>query len=385
MAANKMENTKYQNVYQRSSDSRRNHRDGKMDVCYYIIYRHNGKKVWEKVGWKSEGYTAQAASHVHAERIQAIRHGDLVLPSKKPEAEVELTFDRAWQIYDEKWLPNLSRPQDERSRYRNHIAPRFASVPLGEIKTIDLEDFKHELLSKGLSPGSAKHVLCLIRCVYNKMVEWELYDGRVPTTGFKMPKVDNARMRYLTPDEAEKILETLKQRDLIWWQIAAISLNTGLRVGEVLSLTRNDLDLDRGVIHVRDAKAGTRMANMTESIRAMFAAMPDGPPSALLFPSVNGGERQSSDVSKIFAKATKALGLNDGVTDRRQRVVFHTLRHTFGSWLAIRGVPLYTIGSLMGHSTLEMTKRYAHLCPDTKRAAIQEIDFMARQTIARVA
>ena len=379
MAAAKMESTKYQNVYQRNSTNRRNLRDGKIDICYYIIYRHNGKKVWEKIGWKSEGYSAQMASHVHSERIQAIRHGHLQLQAAEPEPE--LTFGEAWQIYDEKWLPNLSRPQDERSRYRNHVAPRFADIPLSEIKIIDLEDFKQELIVKNLSPGTVKHVFCLIRCVYNKMVEWELYDGRIPTSGFKMPKVDNARMRYLSPDEAEKILAVLKQRDLTWWRIASISLHTGLRLGEVLALTRNDLNLTRGVIHVLDAKAGTRMANMTESIRAMFAEIPSGPPSAPLFPSVTGGIRRASDVSKIFGKATKALGLNTDVIDRRQRVVFHTLRHTFGSWLAIRGVPLYTIGSLMGHSTLEMTKRYAHLCPDTKRAAIQEIDVMAQQLI----
>jgi len=378
------ERTKFQGVYQRRAEARRNYHDGKVDICYYITYKdHDRKKVWEKVGWKSEGFSAQAAYQMRADRMQALRHGEPI--KKKNQSREGLTFGEAWQLYDEKWLPNLSRPQDERSRYRNHVAPRFAETPLSEIKVMDLEDFKHQLLSKGLSPGTTKHVLCLIRCVYNKMMEWEMYDGRIPTTGFKMPKVDNARMRYLTPDEADKILETLKQRDLTWWRIASISLHTGLRVGEVLALTRNDLDLARGVIHVLDAKAGTRMANMTESIRVMFAELPPGPPSALLFPSVNGGERQSSDVSKIFAKATKALGLNDGVTDRRQRVVFHTLRHTFGSWLAIRGVPLYTIGSLMGHSTLEMTKRYAHLCPDTKRAAIQEIDFMAQQTIARVA
>lgn len=378
------ERTKLQGVYQRRAESRRNHQDGKIDICYYITFKdHDRKKVWEKIGWKSEGYSAQVAYQMRADRMQALRHGEPV--RKKAKTQNGLTFGEAWKIYDEKWLPNLSRPQDERSRYKNHIAPRFADVPLSEIKTIDLEDFKHKLLSKGLSPGTAKHVLCLIRCVYNKMAQWELYDGRLPTTGFKMPKVDNARMRYLTPDEAENVLETLKQRDITWWRIAFISLHTGLRVGEVLALSRNDLDLARGVIHVLDAKAGTRMANMSESVQAMFAELPSGSPSALIFPSVNGGERQSSDVSKIFYKAAKALGLNDGVTDRRQRVVFHTLRHTFGSWLAIRGVPLYTIGSLMGHSTLEMTKRYAHLCPDTKRAAILEIDFMARQIEARVA
>ena len=56
-----MESTKYQNVFQRTSAKRRNLRDGKLDVCYYFIYRANGKKVWEKVGWRSEGFTAQMA------------------------------------------------------------------------------------------------------------------------------------------------------------------------------------------------------------------------------------------------------------------------------------------------------------------------------------
>ena len=67
------------------------------------------------------------------------------------------------------------------------------------------------------------------------------------------------------------------------------------------------------------------------------------------------------------------MGLNDGITNSAQKVVFHTLRHTFCSWLAIRGVPLYTIGKLAGHTTPDMARRYAKLSPDAKREAIQQI------------
>jgi len=76
-------------------------------------------------------------------------------------------------------------------------------------------------------------------------------------------------------------------------------------------------------------------------------------------------------ISKTFDRVVKELGLNDGVTDPRDRVVFHTLRHTFASWLAIQGTPIYTIKELMGHKTLAMTERYSHLIPDSKRSAIK--------------
>jgi site-specific recombinase XerD len=65
------------------------------------------------------------------------------------------------------------------------------------------------------------------------------------------------------------------------------------------------------------------------------------------------------------------LGFNDGVEDTRYRVVFHTLRHTFGSWLAIRGESLQTIKELMGHRRISQTQRYAHLSPDMKRQAVE--------------
>ena len=72
---------------------------------------------------------------------------------------------------------------------------------------------------------------------------------------------------------------------------------------------------------------------------------------------------------------------NNGVTDPRQKITFHTLRHTFASWLAINGTPILTIKELLGHQSLAMTERYSHLSPDHKRQAVDGIEAMFTKNI----
>ena len=165
-----------------------------------------------------------------------------------------------------------------------------------------------------------------MRSVYNKMNEWELYDGRVPLAKFKMPKVDNARIRYLTPVEADEALSLLKSIHFTWWRMASVSLNAGLRLGEVVDLFWGDLDMEAGVIHVRDAKAGTRMAYMNETLKAIFNQMEPGKKSEWVFSSIRSGIGCPKNVTKVFHRVVKQMGLNDNVRDSRQKVVFHTLR-----------------------------------------------------------
>ena len=87
----------------------------------------------------------------------------------------------------------------------------------------------------------------------------------------------------------------------------------------------------------------------------------------LLFPTADGKKR--AQVSRIFMKCVSQLGFNDEITDQRQRVFFHTLRHTFASWLVQKGVPLHTVAELMGDKSIAMTQCYAHLSPDSLRNA----------------
>ena len=93
--------------------------------------------------------------------------------------------------------------------------------------------------------------------------------------------------------------------------------------------------------------------------------------SGLVFRDRKGNKIR--EVSNVFDRAVERLGFNKDVADRRDKVVAHTLRHTFASWLAMQGEPIITIQKLMGHSNLEMTLRYAHLSPSHERTAVEKL------------
>ena len=155
--------------------------------------------------------------------------------------------------------------------------------------------------------------------------------------------------------------------------MALLSLHCGLRAGEIFSLTWQDVDMERGLLTLRDTKSGkTRAAIMTEAVKSMLADRKRRGPADLVFPSETG--EKVGQVSQSFIKTVNALGFNDGVTDARQKVVFHSLRHTFASWLAEDGADLYVIQQLMGHQSFAMVQRYAHLSPDTLRRAVKGLE-----------
>lgn len=384
MAANsRIKLDKYIGVYMEAgNEKRRAFRGGKPDYCFYIDYiGADGKKKWKRIGWQSDGFSAQYASGVRAEIVKAIRGGEQMPYGKKNKI---ITMNELWKVYAEKHLNTVKQPENDEGRYRNYIAPVFGELPLDKISPLDLETFKQNLLktktvkgkeekAKTLSPATVRHILRLISNLYNKAGMWGLYAGKPPLENVKMPKVDNARFRHLSTEEAGKLLDALRVQSPVWWKIAYISLSTGMRLGEILNLKGSDINLDACLIHVRDAKAGTRVAHIPEGCRPLFAELMPARPDHYLFTNKNGQPMQGKNTSHIFARIVERLGFNDGISDARQKVVFHTLRHTFASWLAIDGKPLYTIAELMGHKTLEMTRRYAHLCPDSKQAVVNSI------------
>ncbi len=159
--------------------------------------------------------------------------------------------------------------------------------------------------------------------------------------------------------------------------MSLVALHCGLRFGEIAQLDWQSVDFDMGTLSIRDPKSrNNRVAFLTPPLvdmlqeRKLVAQTLQDMKNELIFPSRKGGLMAS--ISHTFNRTVDKL-FNEGVTDPRQRVCFHTLRHTFASWLVQRGVDLYSVKELMGHSDFKMTQRYSHLSPEGLRKAAMVI------------
>ncbi len=365
--------TKYRGVYERDSVDRMF--KGKPDVCFDITFKVDRRKIWEKVGWISEGYSAKLAADIRGERLRGLRHGnDLPNKTKAP------FMKDVWERY-KTWVENnkARHGRDDVGRYQVHLKDRFENRRLNEISSFDLERTKIELIKEGLSPASVRHCLVLVRQIYNKAITWGMYQGTNPIKGVKLPILQNQRTRFLSRGEAALLLQKLSEMKTdTLHDMSLVSLHTGMRAGEIFALKVNDIDFDNEIITVREPKnKKTRHAYMTRAVKEVLRKRMSSEPEALIFPDRNGAQTQS--ISKNFKRVVKALKFNEGVTDPRECVTFHTLRHTFASWLAIQGEALYTIKELLGHKSMGMTERYSHLSPDHKKKAIANLENFSEQ------
>lgn len=379
MAQNERKSTRFEGVHQRESRAKRH--NGKPDVCYEIDYQDPtiNKRVRKRIGWRSEGVTAEYARDIRSkllhERKLEEATGGKILPMRKVP-----TFGEAFTLYKQNWLDvkNTSSAEVDESRFHNHLNG-IANIPLNFITAATLDSLMAELARKGLSPQTVKHVIALVRRVMRKMVTWREYAGQLPFDQVTLPRVNNQRQRFLTPEEAHTLLEELQKHSPRMWIMSLISLHCGLRFSEVANLRWSDISYANSTLHIRDPKeARDRMAIMTPQVSSAIRDLPQGRGGELLFPTRGGTVMK--EPSSAFERAVTRMGLNEGITDRRQKVVFHTLRHTFASWLAKAGNGQTVIADMLGHSSLEMSRRYTHLMPDTKKQAAASISTMFDST-----
>jgi len=261
--------------------------------------------------------------------------------------------------------------------YRIWIKPVIGSKPIRKLTPMDCERVKKVCQDKKKSPRTIEYVLGVIRQIWNLARREGIVQGDAPTRTVRKPRKDNRRMRFLTHEEAETLLLNLKNKSKQLHDITLLSLHTGMRAGEIFSLTWADLDFERNTILIRDPKASkTRSAFMTDEVREMLSSLEEGEKSDYIF-NDKRHKGQIREISHVFREIVNDLKLNKGITDPRQKVVFHTCRHTFGSWLAQRGTSPFVIRELMGHSSLAMTERYSHLSEQALREAV--VSLIARQ------
>lgn len=111
---------------------------------------------------------------------------------------------------------------------------------------------------------------------------------------------------------------------------------------------------------------------MSKRVQGELSKLKSGEGNQLLFPSRDG--EQIKHISRTFERAVKTIGLNKGITDRKQKIVFHSLRHTYASRLVDKGVSIYEVKELLGHKDIKMTMRYSHLDKERLRKSVQVLD-----------
>jgi integrase len=242
---------------------------------------------------------------------------------------------------------------------------------------LHLEGIKKNMAKAGRAARTIQYCLAVVRQVFNYASMNNQFIGKNPaasTGGVTRPKVDNRRTRFLSREEAVDLLGELARRSPSLHDMALFSLYTGSRAGEVFSLQWLDIDLFQGTAMLKDTKSGkNRAVFLTDEVKVMLARRrpEDAQAGSLVFFGRDGVKIQR--ISKSFERAVDALKFNEGIEDRRQRVTFHTLRHTFASWLAMDGINPFHLKELLGHSDLKLTERYSHLSESTLKAAALRI------------
>lgn len=235
----------------------------------------------------------------------------------------------------------------KRFNVRNILA-YFGDVPLRAVTPERIESFKTTRRTS-VSPATVNRDLSTLKHALGLAVSWGYLEAS-PAARVAKFREPNGRVRYLTRREAEGLLKACSDelRPLV-----AAALNTGMRLGELLALDWSHVDLQRRQIRVVDSKNNESRVVPTNAVLYNTLSAIQHREGAVF---VSRYGRGYNYVYNGFRAALARARIKD--------FTFHDLRHTFASWLAMEGVPLSTIGRLLGHKTAQMTMRYAHLSPD---------------------
>ncbi|WP_457570846.1 tyrosine-type recombinase/integrase [Desulfovulcanus sp.] len=390
MAA-KWHKTKYPGIRYREHPTRKH--GVKKDRYFSYRFKVNGKEYNGGLGWASEGWTLEKVNELVGKFKRNARQGNgptslaemrEIEEERKKEDEARQRLEKVKKLTFEEFFKDTYLPQAKANKKPNSvrteeqlfnlwIKPVIGNKPLKKISPLDLECIKKSMRDAKKSPRSIQYALAVIRQVFNLARMLNLYQGDNPVSKVKKPTLDNRRLRFLSRNEADLLFTELKKRSQQLHDIALVSLHCGLRAGEIFNLTWDCIDLDKEQILIKDPKnKNNRYAFMTAEVKEMLQRRYQGQLNGFVFTDRYGNKIK--EVSNAFARAVKEVGLNKGIEDRRQKVVFHTLRHTYASWLVERGVDLYTVKELMGHKTLAMTERYSHLGENTLKQAVNRLN-----------
>jgi len=337
---------------------------GKPEKIFYIRYRKAGKMIEEKAGRQfQDDMTPARAAMLRSERVQGKK------PSRQEAREqreaalkaeaARWTVDRLWQEYSAQKHDSKGLKVD-RGRYEKYLKPGLGNKEPRKIAQLEVDRLRIGL-AKTRKPQTVKHVLALL----NRIINFGANKGLAPGPAFKieLPQVHNKKTEDLNPEQLTALLEAMEaDSNYQAANLMKMALFTGMRRGELFKLQWQDVDFERGFIHIRAPKGGQdQKIPLNSPARELLNSHPrTGSP--FVFPGRGGNRRV--DINKQVGRIKEAAGLP------RDFRALHGLRHVYASMLASSGqVDLYTLQKLLTHKSAGMTQRYAHLRDDALRRA----------------
>ena len=272
-------------------------------------------------------------------------------------------------------LPTIRPGTSERYmidiKYR--IMPYFNYRPLDKITPLLIDEFRSSLQKGNLSINSINKAMDVLRLMFNKGMKWG-YLNRSPFTleKLKVPKIDYTWWK--DPADIEKFLTVAKGVPV--YGIYLCALETGMRLGELIGLSKQDVDLERNQIRVhrqwldKQKDYGPCKGNNVRTIPinqelgdVLRVLIEKSPHREAIFISRNGKRLGCRKVSgDQFPRLIKRAGVSS--------IAFHDLRHTFASHYMINGGNIWDLMQILGHADVKMTMRYAHLNPHHLKASV---------------
>jgi integrase len=310
-------------------------------------------------------YESSCSSKFRDAETLLIKRKQTVKEGKQPEIKkiAHHSFKELAVEYS-KWAER-QRSFNSKRRLILQVVGVFGNLPLRNFSTKLIEQYQTEKLQIGNRPATVNRHLALIKHMFTKAVEWDMVEDEAlkRVRRVKLLQENNRRLRFLSKEECRELINACSPEIK---PIVITALNTGMRKGEILGLKWDNVDLKHGFIMLEMTKNGERKeVPINDTLRRSLQSIPRRLDIQHVFiePRTN---KPYQNIKKSFSKALRIAK----VADFR----FHDLRHTFASHLVMSGVDITTVKELLGHKTLTMTLRYAHLSPTHKKSAVDLLD-----------
>ena len=269
------------------------------------------------------------------------------------------TFNELADKYDN--FVKKQRSYSSKKYIIKKLQAQFRNIPLVRFNSALLEQFQTDKLNAGHKPATVNRYITTLKHMFTKALDWEMVSEDTINKVKKVKQLEenNQRLRYLTPEECERLINSccdyLKA-------IVLTALHTGMRKTEILKLKWKQVDMKNGFIHLSETKSGKRRSiPINETLYITLKSIERRLDVQYLFFNPKTGKRYN-DIKKAFNSACDRAGLSD--------YTFHDNRHTFTSSLVMAGVDLATVKELLGHKDIKMTLRYSHLASAHMKEAV---------------